>query len=189
MKNLLGIAALFAVVFTTGGCIDNKSKSGGYTDTLSVNVDTTADSTVYGECGESTAMHTLELVTGNGKEVMYSLINMETGEEADVQGGLMIGDKLALTAYKAADGTMVANKVINLTTLLGKWVSIDKTFEIKEGGVVVSNVKEPKPVVDWKIVNGKLLLSADTFDIYTLGADSLYLENNAGIFAYKRFTK
>jgi hypothetical protein len=76
--------------------------------------------------------------------------------------------------------------VINLTTLLGKWQSLDRKFEIKEGGVVETVVNEQKPYTSWKIVNGKLVLSADTFSIYELGADSLYLENSVGIFAYKR---
>ena len=75
---------------------------------------------------------------------------------------------------------------MNLTTLLGKWVSLDKSFEIQEGGVVVSNITEPKPLVDWKICNGRLVLSSDTFSIYELGADSLFLENERGIYAYKR---
>lgn len=50
-------------------------------------------------------------------------------------------------------------------------------------------MKEPKPYTEWKILNGELILSADTFDIYSLGADSLYLENSDGIYGYKRFSK
>ena len=41
-------------------------------------------------------------------------------------------------------------------------------------------------MVDWKICNGQLVLSSDTFSIYELGADSLFLENERGIYAYKR---
>lgn len=52
--------------------------------------------------------------------------------------------------------------------------------------MVETVVNEQKPYTSWKIVNGKLVLSADTFSIYELGADSLYLENSVGIFAYKR---
>ena len=87
---------------------------------------------------------------------------------------------------KDAYGQTIAASVINLTTLLGKWQSIDRNFEIKEGGVVETVVNEQKPYTSWKIVNGKLVLSTDTFHIYELGADSLYLENKVGIFAYKR---
>lgn len=42
----------------------------------------------------------------------------------------MAGDRIALLAYKAQDGEMVARKVINLTSLLGKWISLDKNFNL-----------------------------------------------------------
>lgn len=81
----------------------------------------------------------------------------------------------------------MAKKVINLTTLLGKWTSIDRNFDIKEGGVVESHVTaESRPYTDWKIVNGRLVLSADTFEVLDLGPDSLYLENDTVIYAFKR---
>ena len=38
----------------------------------------------------------------------------------------------------------------------------------------------------WKILNGQLLLNRDTFDITSLGADSLYIENQKGIYTFKR---
>ena len=53
--------------------------------------------------------------------------------------------------------------------------------------MVNSNVEaESNPWVSWKILNGRLLLNTDTFDIVELGADSLYIENSQGIFVYKR---
>ena len=86
-----------------------------------------------------------------------------------------------------SEGELVADQVINLTALQGRWTSIDKNFEIQEGGVVASSVKaESNPWTSWKIFNGQLLLNKDTFRINSLGADSLYLENTAGIFTYKR---
>ena len=99
----------------------------------------------------------------------------------------MAGDRIALLAYKAQDGEMIAQKVINLTSLLGKWISLDKNFDLLEGGVVKNNVKaETNPWTSWKILNGKLLLNKDTFDIDNLGPDSLLLENHQGIFVFKR---
>ena len=105
----------------------------------------------------------------------------------DVQGGLLVGDRLAVIEGQAVDGDPTARRVINLTTLLGKWTSLDKNFEILEGGVVKSSVKaERNPWTSWKILNGQLLLNRDTFSIDNLGSDSLYLENREGIFVYKR---
>ena len=45
---------------------------------------------------------------------------------------------------------------------------------------------ESNPYTEWKILNGKLVLSKDTFNILSIGNDSLYLENEKGIYAYKR---
>ena len=97
------------------------------------------------------------------------------------------GDKMAVTGLKTADGELVATRVINVTSLLGHWTSIDRNFMIEEGGTVHSEVKaETNPWTSWKILNGQLLLNRDTFDITSLSADSLYLENQKGIYIYKR---
>lgn len=182
MKTFNGLAILLIALLIIS--CNNTTKN---TKTVSLDTDTAdVDTTVYGKCGDGTAMHTLELITDKGDTVVYSLESADTC--ADVQGGLFVGDRLAVIGYKGTDDMMFAKKVINITSLLGKWVSIDRTFEIQEGGAVASDVKEPKPYTDWKILNGKLILSSDTFDVYSLGVDSLYLENNNGIYGYKRFT-
>lgn len=144
------------------------------------------DSTIYGVCSDGTMMHTLELITDAGDTLTFALSDTEEGTDP-VVGGLLAGDRLAVVKGPAVDGEETAKKVINLTTLQGKWTSIDKNFEILEGGEVKSNVEaEKNPWTTWKILNGKLLLNRDTFDIDNLGSDSLELENRAGIFLYKR---
>lgn len=146
-----------------------------------------ADTTLYGKCGEGSTMNVLELVTDKGDTLSLMLEGMDSS--ADVQGGLLAGDRLAVLACKGMDNEMFAQKVINITTLMGKWTSIDRTFEIQEGGTVAGDNREPKPYVDWKIFNGKLVLTADTFSVYALGPDSLLLENANGIYAFKRMVK
>lgn len=183
MKTFNGLF-LFLCVIVVVGCHDKKEVKPVIdfeTDSL------ITDTTVYGRCGEGTAMHTLELITDKGDSIVYTLEGTDTC--SNIQGGLFVGDRLAVIAEKKADDVMFASKVINLTSLLGRWISIDKSFEIREGGVVASDVKEPKPYTEWKILNGKLVLSSDTFDVYSLGADSLYLEGEKGIYGYKRFSK
>ena len=143
-----------------------------------------ADTTAYGVCGDGTSMHSLQLITDMGDTIEYMMIDADDNE-SEVAGGLMCGDRLAVVGKKTADGT-IAEKVINMTSLTGRWTSIDKNFVIEEGGTVVSNIKaETKPWTNWKIFNGKLLLNKDTFDVVTLGADSLAIENRNGIFVYK----
>lgn len=148
------------------------------------------DTTVYGVCGDGTSMHSLEIITDAGDTLVYTLLSQDAETEvetpSDVQGGLMAGDKMAVTGHKTAD-ELVADRVINVTSLLGHWTSIDKNFTIEEGGTVHSAVKaETNPWTSWKILNGSLLLNRDTFAIDGLSADSLYLENANGIFTFKR---
>lgn len=184
MKNINWLFYFFSVVIIAG-CNNKKKETSMVLSDFTDNI--VADTTIYGKCGESTAMHVLELITSKGDTIMYSLENADTC--ANVQGGLFVGDHLAVIVEKMPDKGFFAKKVINLTSLIGKWGSLDKCFEICEGGVIISNSNEPKPYTEWKILNGKLLLSADTFDIYSLGPDSLYLENNDGIYGYKRLPK
>ena len=81
----------------------------------------------------------------------------------------------------------VADRIINISSLLGKWSSLDKNFELTDDGEVHSYVAaETSTWTMWRILNGQLLLNRDTFDIVTLGADSLELENRQGIFLFKR---
>lgn len=144
------------------------------------------DSTLYGTCGEGTTMHSLELITDAGDTLQYLLDEEQEGQLC-VMGGLLAGDRMAVIEGPSLDGDKTAAKVINLTTLLGKWVSLDKNFEIVEGGQVKSHLKaETRPWTSWKIVNGNLVLNRDTFAITKLANDSLYLESRTGIFTYKR---
>lgn len=178
------LAALLAMMIGWGCTGKKTQQQPTESDTMVVEV-STPDSTVYGVCGEGTSMHALELVTDEGDTLTY-LVDADTEQEA-VKGGLFAGDRMAVVGYKGAEGDMVATCAVNLTTLMGKWTSIDKNFEIQEGGLVESSIKaETRPWTSWKIHNGQLLLNADTFAIERLGADSLCLENGEGIFVFKR---
>lgn len=183
MKLHITIMAVAAAVVALHGCNERKAQPQRAADAATETTDT--DSTVYGICGDGTSMHTLQLITDAGDTLDYELLDSQD-READVQGGLMAGDRMAVMG-KVENGTNVASRAINLTTLLGRWSSIDKDFVIEEGGTVKSNIKaENNSWISWKIHNGKLLLNKDTFSISVLGADSLFLENDRGIFTYKR---
>ncbi|WP_278778406.1 hypothetical protein [Leyella stercorea] len=183
---LKGGMGLLFLVLMLAACDAKKKQQAEDTDEVAeVN-----DTTVYGVCGEGTSMHSLEIITDAGDTLVYTLLSQDAETEvetpSDVQGGLMAGDKMAVTGHKTAD-ELVADRVINVTSLLGHWTSIDKNFTIEEGGTVHSAVKaETNPWTSWKILNGSLLLNRDTFAIDGLSADSLYLENANGIFTFKR---
>lgn len=184
MKKLVYMVMALALLFAANSCKDKKAAQ-VITTNDSIDVEDAAnDSTIYGVCGEGTSMHSLELISDEGDTLTVFIDD----EQPDiVQGGLLAGDRIALIGCKAQDGEIVAQKVINLTSLLGKWTSLDKNFDILEGGEVKNNVKaETNPWTSWKILNGKLLLNKDTFAIDKLGSDSLMLENSQGIYVFKR---
>lgn len=180
-----GMGLLFLVLMLAACDAKKKQQIEDTDEVVEVN-----DTTVYGVCGEGTSMHSLEIITDAGDTLVYTLLSQDAETEvetpSDVQGGLMAGDKMAVTGHKTAD-ELVADRVINVTSLLGHWTSIDKNFTIEEGGTVRSAVKaETNPWTSWKILNGSLLLNRDTFAIDGLSADSLYLGNANGIFTFKR---
>lgn len=176
--------ALLSLMFLISACRDKPQRNNNKVE--SSEQTTTQDSTLYGVCGEGTMMHSLQLITDGGDTIVFALPDSDDGAQT-VVGGLLAGDRLAVVEGQPVDGEKCARKVINLTTLQGKWTSIDKNFEILEGGEVSSDVEaEKNSWTTWKILNGKLLLNRDTFDIDEIGSDSLYLENKVGIFVYKR---
>ena len=152
----------------------------------SVTITIPTDQTLYGICGDGTAMNTLQLLRDNGDTLMLRLTNAL--EANQVFGGLQAGDRLAvMTDEKKTEATIV----INLNTLLGDWVMpnpIDGSSEvgirIKEGGVAESIDQSSIIYKTWKIFNGKLeILSQrdgggdeeelNLYEIVVLGADSL----------------
>ncbi|MBR7125986.1 MAG: hypothetical protein IKC86_05215 [Prevotella sp.] len=185
MKKMQLLVVIMLTTFLAIGCTSDKKKNNiVVSGNLSADTTLVADSTLYGICGEGTAMHTLQLLTDDGR--VCTLMKNVDDSVSDIQGGLLVGDRLAVIAA-VEYGDSVVKSVINLTTLQGKWVSIDRNFEIREGGVVKSNQEtESNPWTSWKICNGRLVLNSDTFRVDELGADSLYLENKDGIFGFKR---
>lgn len=181
-KNIKHLAILTLLLGMLAGCRENKQAAepkviGGLVD------EEVEDTTMYGRCIDG-GISSLLLLREDGDTIAFIL---ETADAmADVQGGIFIGDKMAVVGEEV-EGELFAKKVINLTSLLGKWTSLDKNFDIKDNGVVESHLTtESNPYTSWAIVNGRLALSTDTFDILTLGHDSLSLENKNGIYVYKR---
>jgi hypothetical protein len=176
-----------ASVIALGSCGGGKQQQQTYAenDTASVGI-IPSDRTIYGLCGESTAMNTLELITDNGDTLNLSITN--ASEAGFVFGGLQKGDRLAILAN---DKKTEATLVINLNTLLGDWVmpdpidgSAEVGIRIKEGGVAESIEMTNIIYRTWKIVNGKLeILSVregggdqeetNLYELKALGPDTL----------------
>lgn len=124
MKKIFYIAVAALVLFATNSCKDKKTTPViSANDSLEVEEDM-ADTTIYGVCGEGTTMHELQLITDTGDTINAFIDDTEPNI---VKGGLLSGDRIALIASEGDDGEMVAQQIINLTSLLGKWTSLDKT--------------------------------------------------------------
>lgn len=181
MKSILTVAALAAIA-SMCACRSDKAK----VNMPEVVEDTVVavDNTLYGVCGEGTSMNALQLVTAAGDTLCVMLD--DGTRHADVQGGLTEGDSMAVV--KAADGATgeLPLKVVNVTSLLGKWGTLQRHFALKADGSVESNVKEPRPYTHWQLFNGRLVLSQDTFDIDHLGPDSLYLRQGEERIGYRK---
>jgi len=181
-KTFYFIMSLFILAVAIS-CKDSKPKS-VVSDTEAVEDSiATNDSTIYGTMVDG-GMNSIILLTDNGDTLEY-LVNPDDTLEV-VKGGKINGDRFAIIGYKEY-GDDFMRSAINLTSLLGNWSSLDRNFEIKEGGTVTSSLQSEKnPWTAWKVWNGKLILSKDTFDVESLGADTLSLENKAGIFVFTR---
>ena len=171
------------LVLSFWGCKENKSTRDEAKVIGGIMEENVLDTTIYGRCLDG-AMSSLIILSEAGDTMEFVLETMD--DMADVQGGVFIGDKMAIISEEV-DGELFAKKVINVTSLLGKWRSLDRDFDIKDNGVVESHLTtESHPYTSWSILNGQLILSSDTFDILSLGHDSLSLENRKGIYVYKR---
>ena len=154
-------------------------------DTAAVNA-IPRDQTLYGLCGDGTAMNTLQLLRDNGDTLVLSITNaMEAGQ---VFGGLQVGDRIAVFPNATQSEAVI---VINQNALLGDWVMpnpIDGSSEvgirIKEGGVAESIEQSSIIYKTWKIFNGRLeILSQrdgggdeeelNLYELVKLGPDSL----------------
>ena len=188
MKKLsfFGILTAFAMTISSCGSGNQQPQEPVDDESDSTEVYIPQDQTVYGICGNGTAMNTLQLLTDNGDTLSLSLTKaLDNGQ---VFGGLHVGDRMAVLPNKAKTEAEI---VINQNTLLGDWVMpnpIDGSSEvgirIKEGGIAESIDQSSIIYKTWKIFNGKLeILSQregggdmeeiNLYQIIQLGADSL----------------
>lgn len=183
-KSVLTVMAI--MLFMICGC-NNKSKNQP-TPSMEVKpVTTVTDSMTYGHCGEGTAMNTVELMLANGQSCTYTLT--DGNYTGDVLGGLNVGDSLAIISHRTVDGMPMADMIVNVTSLMARWVSLDHTLTLFQGGKATTKTAEAEPVTEWRLCNGKLIIGPDTFNIATLGPDSLYLTNKGKTTGYRRMNE
>jgi hypothetical protein len=157
------------------------------------------DPTIYGICGEGSAMNTLQIVTDLGDTVLLDITYAR--ENNKVFGGLQAGDRMAVVPNAKKTEALI---VINQAALLGNWVmpnpldgSDEVGFRIKEGGIVEGIEQSALTYKTWRLVRGKLELVSvregggdeeeiGLYDIVTLAPDSLVLKEGDDLYEYGR---
>lgn len=197
MKHLGVIAVVAAAVLTMGSC-GNGNKQVPFDNGDSAEI-VNADPTIYGICGEATAMNTLQLITDMGDTLSLDISLAQ--ENGKVFGGMQPGDRMAV--LPTVDRRK-AEMVINQAALLGNWVMpnpIDGSDEvgisIKEGGIAESIDQSNITYKTWRLTRGKLEIvlmheggseedEIYLYDIVKLGPDSLVYKDAEETFEYSR---
>ena len=193
---LLMVTTVAATLFSCGNKTDRQAPKDS-TDVVENTIN--KELTVFGMCGEASAMNTLQLITDSGDTLSLSV--NEAKENKNVFGGYGIGDRMAVLLN---DDKTEAKQVINETTLLGNWTMPDPFdgssivgMALKDGGIAESIDMANIVYKAWRITNGRLELTLmreggseedeiELYDIKKLDADSLVFGNDEDIFEYCR---
>ncbi len=199
MKKISFVMMLIAAVVTTMSSCGGKAQQVPFDDGDSTDMSALQDPTIYGVCGEGTAMNTLQVVTDLGDTIQLDITYAR--ENNQVFGGLQAGDRMAVVPNAQKTEALI---VINQQALLGNWVmpnpldgSDEVGFRIKEGGIVEGIEQSTLTYKTWRLVRGKLELisiregageeeEVNLYDIVTLAPDSLILKDNEDLYEYGR---
>lgn len=176
MKKLLFVTIAFALICSCNKeqKISNSLKNANQEIVID-------DTTLYGDYSDA-ARQTLEIMLASDTTkpiTIYIPDDSITSKDDIVFGGLLAGSKYAVIADKdeLGDYDYVAKKIINLTTLMGKWV------ETVNGDTL--SLDEEK---SW-IKNGQIIATGEPMDITVLDVDTLELESKDYIRRYYRSKK
>lgn len=176
MKKLLFVAIALALVCS---CSEKQKISNSL---KSVNKEIVIEDTaIYGDYSDA-ARQTLELMLASDTTkpiTIYIPDDSVTTYDDVVFGGILGGSKYAVIADKdpLGDYDYVAKKIINLTTLMGKWIDADNGDTLK--------LDDEK---SW-IKNGQIIATGEALDITYLDVDTLELESKDFLRRYYRSKK
>ena len=192
------VLTIVAVVMTICSC-GGKTQPVPFDNGDSTDMSALQDPTIYGICGEGSAMNTLQVVTDLGDTIQLDITYAR--ENNKVFGGLQAGDRMAVVPNAKKTEALI---VINQAALLGNWVmpnpldgSDEIGFRINEGGIVEGIEQSTLTYKTWRLIRGKLELVAvregggedeeiGLYDIVTLAPDSLILKEGDDLYEYGR---
>lgn len=199
MKKIAIVMMLVVAVVATMSSCGGKSQPVPFDNGDSTDMSAMQDPTIYGVCGEGTAMNTLQVVTDLGDTIQLDITYAR--ENNQVFGGLQVGDRMAVVPNAKKTEALI---VINQAALLGNWVmpnpldgSDEVGFRIKEGGIVEGIEQATLTYKTWRLVRGKLELvdvregageeeEIVLYDLVRLTPDSLILKDSEDTYEYGR---
>ena len=199
MKKIWIVVMLVAAVVMTMSSCGGKTQQVPFDNGDSTDMSAMQDPTIYGVCGEGSAMNTLQIVTDLGDSIVLDLNYAR--ENNQVFGGLQAGDRMAVVPNSKKTEALI---VVNQADLLGNWVmpnpldgSDEVGFRIKEGGILEGIEQSSLPFKTWRLVRGKLETVAvregggeeeevNIYDLVKLTPDSLILKDSDDTYEYGR---
>ncbi len=199
MKKIWIVVMLAAAVVMTMSSCGGKTQQVPFDNGDSTDMSAMQDPTIYGVCGEGSAMNTLQIVTDLGDSIVLDLNYAR--ENNQVFGGLQAGDRMAVVPNSKKTEALI---VVNQADLLGNWVmpnpldgSDEVGFRIKEGGILEGIEQSSLTFKTWRLVRGKLETVAvregggeeeevNIYDLVKLTPDSLILKDNDDTYEYGR---
>ena len=199
MKKIWIVVMLVAAVVMTMSSCGGKTQQVPFDNGDSTDMSAMQDPTIYGVCGEGSAMNTLQIVTDLGDSIVLDLNYAR--ENNQVFGGLRAGDRMAVVPNSKKTEALI---VVNQADLLGNWVmpnpldgSDEVGFRIKEGGILEGIEQSSLTFKTWRLVRGKLETVAvregggeeeevNIYDLVKLTPDSLILKDNDDTYEYGR---
>ncbi len=199
MKKIWIVVMLVAAVVMTMSSCGGKTQQVPFDNGDSTDMSAMQDPTIYGVCGEGSAMNTLQIVTDLGDSIVLDLNYAR--ENNQVFGGLQAGDRMAVVPNSKKTEALI---VVNQADLLGNWVmpnpldgSDEVGFRIKEGGILEGIEQSSLTFKTWRLVHGKLETVAvregggeeeevNIYDLVKLTPDSLILKDNDDTYEYGR---
>lgn len=199
MKKIWIVVMLVAAVVLTMSSCGGKTQQVPFDNGDSTDMSAMQDPTIYGVCGEGSAMNTLQIVTDLGDSIVLDLNYAR--ENNQVFGGLQAGDRMAVVPNSKKTEALI---VVNQADLLGNWVmpnpldgSDEVGFRIKEGGILEGIEQSSLTFKTWRLVRGKLETVAvregggeeeevNIYDLVKLTPDSLILKDSDDTYEYGR---
>ncbi len=199
MKKIVLVMILVAAVVASMSSCGGKSQPVPFDNGDSTDMSAYQDPTIYGICGDGTAMNTLQIITDLGDTVRLDITYARDNNQ--VFGGLQAGDRMAVVPNAKKTEALL---VVNQAALLGNWVmpnpldgSDEVGFRIKEGGIVEGIEQSSITYKTWRLVRGKLELidirdgageeeEITLYDIVRLTPDSLIIKDSEDTYEYGR---